>query len=1485
MALQTGATGGDKNALASPYYLHPSDNTGQVLTPILLNGANYERWAKLMLNSLKSKRKIGFVDGTLTRPVNKPEEEEKWDMVIAMIIGWIYSSVESKLRPSISLVDSAKIMWGSLQRRFSMTDDTRIHQLHSEIASCKQNGDAVEVYFGKLKVMWDDLADFDKGFSCCCGNPECEAVMKYEKKEEKIRVHQFLMGLDNSRFGTTRSNLLSRQAELNLESVYSQIIQEERHLNVMRHEDKSPAIGLSAVTQPTSLQQSQQIITNAQAAAARFARNNSVCSHCGKQGHEVNQCFQVIGYPEWWGENNAKPGAGRGTDKGGRGRGGDSQRGRGRGGRGSGFRAYNTQADTTSEAQGQGFPNFTPEQWATLTQFVNSQKSTTSEKLGKKDKLVFFGKDSRYDIIIDSGASHHMTGEINLLSDVVTIAPVPITMPNGSITWATRQGQLNLGGRLILRRVFYAPHLSATLISISQLLQDIAGFILFTKKFCVIQDLASKTLIGAGEEHNGVFKYMGTVSVQANHVEAFQTRDLWHARMGHPSSAVLSVLSSSAGFTKNIGVLESSCGTCHRAKQTRDVFPVSINKVDECFALIHCDLWGPYHEPSTTGARYFLTIVDDFSRAVWTILLLEKKEAPQAFKTFCAYVDRQFNKKIKMVRSDNGSEFITLKGYFASQGILHQTSCVETPQQNARVERKHRHILNVARALLFQGHVPRRFWGESILTATYLINRTPSRLLHNKTPYEMLYGKAPSYDNLRVFGTLCYARRIKRGQDKFDERSTRCVFLGYPMGKKGWTVCDLETERIFDSRDVIFHEEIFPFALTNSMSETIEHVPVPTPHPATYDDDFDPVSPTVVSETGGALNSPQTSTSEPSVTNKTSQTTEPAVGDNDQGGASNTEETTTNEQSTSEPLGRGHRTKTQSVRLGPYVTYTAQVNENPATAPHPSHPPSSSSGKCAYPLENYVSFDRLAPHVQAFLLKVEAQLEPTSFKEAMKDKKWRNAATGEIDALERSGTWTVTDLPPGKQAIGCKWIFKIKFNADGTVERYKARLVACGNKQEEGVDYNETFAPVVKMNTVRTLLGISAARDWELHQMDVHNAFLHGELEEEVYMKLPPGFASSKPNQVCKLNKALYGLKQAPRCWFARLTKALLAFGFKQNRLDYSLFTLNRNNTTLFVLVYVDDLIIGGNNSELITKFKEHLHRSFHMKDLGELRYFLGIEVLRSKAGIYLSQRKYALDIVSECGLLGSKPVDTPMEQYHNLGRDNGPFYTEPAQYRRLVGRLVYLAITRPELNYPVHILAQFLQKPRQKHWDAAVRLVRYLKGLPGQGILLSASSDLSLSAYSDSDWAACPLTRKSLTGYIVMMGNSLVSWKTKKQPTVSRSSAEAEYRAMAMTCSELKWMIGVMDSLGIKQRFPIPFHCDSKAAIHIATNPVFHERTKHVEVDCHFVRDYITAGIIAAHHVGTMEQLADLLTKSLGRQQLHYLLDKMGVQDLHSPP
>jgi hypothetical protein len=322
----------------------------------------------------------------------------------------------------------------------------------------------------------------------------------------------------------------------------------------------------------------------------------------------------------------------------------------------------------------------------------------------------------------------------------------------------------------------------------------------------------------------------------------------------------------------------------------------------------------------------------------------------------------------------------------------------------------------------------------------------------------------------------------------------------------------------------------------------------------------------------------------------------------------------------------------------------------------------------------------------------------------------------------------------------------------------------------------------------------------------------------------------------------------------------------------------------LYVLVYVDDLIISGNNHKEIESFKSYLSTCFHMKDLGHLKYFLGIEVARNSNGIFLCQRKYSLDIITETGLLGAKPVGFPLDQDHHLPLATGSPLPNPERYRRLVGRLVYLTVTRHDLSYSVHMLAQFMQKPLQEHWNAALRVVRYLKGNPSQGIFLQADSDLQLYAWCDSDWASCPLTRRSLTGWIIFLGNSPISWKTKKQHVVSRSSAEAEYRSMATTLCELKWLKALLVSLGIDHSPPMKIYCDSQAALHIAANPVFHERTKHIEADCHFVRDELLKGNISTQHVSTHTQLADIFTKALGKQQFDYFLGKLGIQNLHAP-
>lgn len=314
----------------------------------------------------------------------------------------------------------------------------------------------------------------------------------------------------------------------------------------------------------------------------------------------------------------------------------------------------------------------------------------------------------------------------------------------------------------------------------------------------------------------------------------------------------------------------------------------------------------------------------------------------------------------------------------------------------------------------------------------------------------------------------------------------------------------------------------------------------------------------------------------------------------------------------------------------------------------------------------------------------------------------------------------------------------MKLKSDGTIERYKARLVAKGYRQIEGLDYRETFAPLAKLVTVRVLLSLAALQGWHLHQLDVNNAFLHGDLDEEVYMTLTPRFGRKGETRVCKLNKSLYGLKQASRQWFLKFSSALKSAGFQQSKADYSLFVRSHQGSFTAILVYVDDVILAGNDIKLINDSKEFLSKQFKLKDLGQLKYFLGIEVARCSKGISLSQRKYALEILEDVGFLGAKPTRFPMEQNLALTQSNGDLLSDPSVYRRLVGRLIYLTITRPDLVYAVHVLSQFMDKPRMPHLEAAHRVLRCIKQTPGQGILLPSMGTPELKAFCDADWARC---------------------------------------------------------------------------------------------------------------------------------------------------
>jgi len=366
----------------------------------------------------------------------------------------------------------------------------------------------------------------------------------------------------------------------------------------------------------------------------------------------------------------------------------------------------------------------------------------------------------------------------------------------------------------------------------------------------------------------------------------------------------------------------------------------------------------------------------------------------------------------------------------------------------------------------------------------------------------------------------------------------------------------------------------------------------------------------------------------------------------------------------------------------------------------------------------------------------------------------------------------------------------------------------------------------------------------------------------------------------------LYGLKQASRNWYEKLTNLLLTNGYKQAAFDASLFIKSTTETFTVLLVYVDDIILAANSLSEFTLIKNVLHQAFKIKDIGTLKYFLGLEVAHSHSGISLCQRKYCLDLLHDSGLLGAKLVSTPFDPSIKLHNDTSPLFTDISPYRRLIGRLIYLNTTRPDITFITQQLSQFLSKPTQTHYNAALRVLQYLKGSPDRGIFFSRSSSLHLQGYTDVDWAGCKDTRRSISGHCFLLGQSLICWRTKKQPTVSRSSSEAEYRAMTSTTCELQWLLYLLRDLPVQCVNLHVLYCENQSTMHIAANLVFHERTKHLDIDCHIVREKLQARLFKLLPITTHDQLADFFfTKSLFPQPFNLLLPKLGMLDIYQPP
>ncbi|CAL8169979.1 unnamed protein product [Prunus armeniaca] len=512
-------------------------------------------------------------------------------------------------------------------------------------------------------------------------------------------------------------------------------------------------------------------------------------------------------------------------------------------------------------------------------------------------------------------------------------------------------------------------------------------------------------------------------------------------------------------------------------------------------------------------------------------------------------------------------------------------------------------------------------------------------------------------------------------------------------------------------------------------------------------------------------------------------------------------------------------------------------------------------------------------------------VEPEKYEEAAQDKAWIKAMEEELSMIEKNETWELVDRPSDKQVIGVKWVFKTKLNLDGSVQKNKARLVAKGYVQKPGVDYNETFAPVARLDTIRTLIALAAQRSWKLFQLDVKSAFLNGILQEEVYVDQPEGFViNGKEDKVYKLYKALYGLKQTPRAWYGEIDSYFAKCGFEKSLSEATLYTKTRGeNDILIVSIYVDDIVYTGNNQDMLDEFKEDMKEKYEMSDLGLLHHFLGMGVIQTESSIFIHQKKYASSLLDKFGLKECKSVSIPLVATEKLSKEDGSGVADEEKYRKLVGSLLYLTATRPDVMYAASLLARYMHGPSNKHYGIAKRVLRYIKGTLDYGLHYMKGKKAVLVGFCDSDWGGSLDDSKSTSGYAFSFGSGVFSWASVKQNCVALSTAEAEYISAAEATTQAIWLKFVLEDFGELQAEATPLQCDNTSAISITKNPVFHQRTKHIDRRYHFIKDALQQGIVDLVYCPTKEQVADIFTKALPKERFNYLRDKLGVVSAQS--
>ncbi|KAF5775409.1 putative RNA-directed DNA polymerase [Helianthus annuus] len=1057
----------------------------------------------------------------------------------------------------------------------------------------------------------------------------------------------------------------------------------------------------------------------------------------------------------------------------------------------------------------------------------HSVQEDSSDGYDSADVLSVTWDEVKKHWVMDSGCSFHMTPRREYFKDLKMYSLGTVQLgddrPCQILGIGTIVFKMNNGTEVVLKNVRYIPSLKRSLLSLGTFERDGYHVLLKDGKAKVIK--GSLVVLTGTRKDNNIYLLDG--SVASNEVSAVisdkenETTLKWHRRLGHVSSQGLMELKKQQVIKELTSCDVGFCENCIMGKQKRVKFMKGKHNTRGILDYVHSDLWGPARVESLGGARYFMTVIDDFSRRVWVFILKHKSEAFKKFKEWKIYIENQTERKIKKLRTDNGLEYCNkeFEELCAESGIGRHLTIPGTPQQNGLAERMNRTLLERVRCMRLSAGLPKTFWAEAVKTAAYLINMCPSRAINMKSPMEVWTGEPPNYEDLRVFGTLAFAHT---SQDKLESRAIKCIFLGYQEREKGYRLWKIEGEspRIIKSRNVEFQEKIYYKDVMNGKSSKSVN---------TSQEDVQ-----IEVETSEIVSSDVQNEESPTV-----------------------ETETTSEQSGDYWLSRDRERRN--------VIKPLRFRQN-----------TNVSAVAFITAENECVNEHLT-YYQAISSKEKEE--------------WHKAMQEEMSSLIKNKTWELVKKPKDQKVVACKWIYKIKEGIPGVENRrFKARLVAKGFTQKEGVDYTEIFSPVVKHTSIRILLAITAALDLELEQLDVKTAFLHGYLDEKIYMAQPLGFVEEgSEEKVCLLKRSLYGLKQSPRQWYKRFDEFMTSSGFARSSYDSCVYYREYcPGNYVYLLLYVDDMLIACKHKEQIKEVKELLKSEFEMKELGDAKKILGMEICRDRQlkKLKLTQSAYVKKILENYRMEGCKAVKTPLGAHFKLSLQDSPKteqeerYMNSVPYANVVGSMMYLMVcTRPDLAYAVSVVSRYLSCPGKVHWEAVKWILRYLKGTQDWGLVFgdNASDQQRVVGFVDADFAKDPDKGRSVTGYMFKVLGNMVSWKSQLQHIVALSTTESEYVALTEAVKEALWLKGILKELGIKANVPV-ICCDNQGAIQLSKNSVYHERTKHISVKLHFIRDIVNKKLVEIKWVETEQNTADVFTKCLPGSKFYMCLADMRV-------